>query len=99
MMVDELHTRLRWPEAVAESLLAAALVLQAGELARGVQQIAIADGIAPANEIAEVVQVADMRTRPSETDEVEIVGADARKIEASLDRQLGEAGVVLHAAQ
>ncbi len=82
MMVHETEARLGAGKHLAETVLAAALVPHAGEMASGIKKRARIHGLLARSEAIEIVQKCRARTRPTLAEEIHLIGANAGEIEA-----------------
>jgi len=73
-------------------------VPHAGEMARGIEDIEIGDGPLRGGEKLQIVTVGGCGRLPADADFINLIGAQFRKIEAGLNGEIREAGIVFEAA-
>jgi len=98
MMVHKTELRLGRAKLPGKAPRAAALVPHAEKLPRGVQNTEIAEGPTAGGEELQVVAKSCARSLPSKTYLINLAGRDFREIEAGSNGEVGEAGIVLEAA-
>ena len=98
MMIHETELRLGRAKLTRKAPRAAALVPHAEKLARRVQNTEIAGGPAAGGEKFQVMAKRCARSLPSKTYFIDLAGRDFREIEAGLNGELREAGIMLEAA-
>ena len=95
VMIHKPHPCLGLAKALRESLASGFLVPHAGKVPRGIQHIQISDRPFPQRVEFQVVQVDRPGCLPAEAHFIQLLSADSGKLQASLNRQVRKARVVL----
>src|SRR5215469_6781240 len=98
MVVHETIAGLGRSELPAERILTAVLVLHAGEVARGIEDIQIGRGPASRGIQAQVLAKAGARWLPADAHFIDLMGIEFREIETRLNGPRRKARVVFYAA-
>ena len=98
MMIDETETRFGGSEVAGKRIRAAALMPHAGEMAGGVEHIEIRNGPLRGGEKLQIVAIGGGGRLPANADFINLIGAQLRKIEAGLNGEIREAGIVFETA-
>ena len=99
MMIHETKPRARGTEIAQKRFLAALLVPDAGEIARGIDEIEKSGTRATFREAFQIVTEKSAPLLPAKADKIEIGGVYTGEVETRPDRADRKAGVVLGAAQ